>query len=91
MFRSILVTLDDPSQAAETLAVARTVASATGGSLTLLHVERRFSMVLASEAESDLKATAAELGDDGLQVNVVARHGEPATETPERLWREESN
>ena len=50
MFRSILVTLDDSSQAAETLAVARTVASATGGSPTLLRVVPRLAMVLASEA-----------------------------------------
>ncbi len=80
MFRSILVTLDDSSQAAAALVVAQTVAVATGGSLTLLRVVPRLAMVLASEAASDLNATAHELSGGGLRVDAIVRHGEPATE-----------
>jgi nucleotide-binding universal stress UspA family protein len=80
MFYSLLVPLDGTPQAAAALPLARSVAVASGGALTLLRVAFRHDQRAANTAESYLLPIAQELREAVSNVRVCVRHGEPAAE-----------
>ena len=80
MFRSLLVPLDGSAQAAAALPLARTIAQATGGSITLLRVPVTHVEADCQQATSYLEATAEELRRANLSVHTICRAGEPARE-----------
>ena len=61
MFRSLLIPLDGSAQAAAALPMARTIAQATSGSITLLRVPVSHAVSDCQEANSYLEAAAEEL------------------------------
>jgi nucleotide-binding universal stress UspA family protein len=80
MFRSLLVSLDGSPLAAAALPLARAIAQATGGSITLLRVPASHAATDAEQAASYLDQVAAELRAAGLLVDTVVRPGQPARE-----------
>ena len=79
MFRSLLVPLDGSPESAAALPMARAIASATHGSITLLSVPS------PAEAESGqaaiyLAPVADELRQSNFAVEAFVRPGEPAHE-----------
>jgi nucleotide-binding universal stress UspA family protein len=80
MFRSLLVPLDGSAQAAAALPLARTIAQATGGSITLLRVPLSHAVSDCQQATSYLEAAAEELRHANLSVHTFCRPGEPARE-----------
>jgi nucleotide-binding universal stress UspA family protein len=80
MFRSLLVPLDGSPEAATALPLARTIAQATGGSITLLRVPTSHSAAAAQQAITYLDQMAVELRGAEVVVDTVVRPGEPARE-----------
>ncbi|HEX8969410.1 MAG TPA: universal stress protein [Chloroflexota bacterium] len=85
MFSSLLIPLDGSAQSAVSLPVARTVARATGGSITLLRVLPHYEDEPAhAEARHALERIATELRADSLTVDTIVRVGEAADEILEQ-------
>jgi nucleotide-binding universal stress UspA family protein len=80
MIRSLLVPLDGSPLAAAAVPLARTIAEATGGSITLLRVPLSHSASELAEAANYLEAVAEELRGANVPVQTVVRPGEPARE-----------
>jgi len=80
MFTKLLVPLDGTIEAASALPAAKTLARATGGSITLVRVPESVgdpaqSLLGHDIAEDELRATAEELAASGLQVDwVIGAH-----------------
>ena len=80
MFTKLLVPLDGTIEAASALPAAKTLARATGGSITLVRVPESVgdpaqSLLGHDMAEDELRATAEELAASGLQVDwVIGAH-----------------
>jgi nucleotide-binding universal stress UspA family protein len=78
MFRRLVVPLDGSAQSRAALPLARTIARATGGEITLVQVlsgtESR------SVVAAELKRIAAELADAQLMIHTIVRQGDPAHE-----------
>src|SRR5581483_1824261 len=78
MFTRILVPLDGTAESNAALPLARTVARATGGSITLLRVlSEDDGIAVATET---LEHIAHELTQSGVQVSAVVHVGEAADE-----------
>jgi nucleotide-binding universal stress UspA family protein len=84
MFSKILVPLNGTPESNIALPLARTIATATGASITLLRVvpppalpEHHEAMSAAGER---LERVAAELASGGFEVNPVIRQGDPTEE-----------
>src|ERR1051326_6845076 len=71
MFSNILVPLDGTAQSNAALPLARTIAQATGGTITLLRVVKAGDTTRAAEAADELRRIAAELTTDGAPVKTV--------------------
>jgi nucleotide-binding universal stress UspA family protein len=81
MFKRILVPLDGTAESNAALPAARTVAKATGGSVSLLQVlESSEAEASAKETADKLARVAAELAGSGLQVESSLREGQAADE-----------
>lgn len=71
MFSHILVPLDGTPQSNAALPLARTIAQATGGTITLLRVVKADDRTRPVEASDELRRIAAELTTDGPPVKTV--------------------
>jgi nucleotide-binding universal stress UspA family protein len=71
MFSNILVPLDGTAQSNAALPLARTIALATGGTITLLRVVKADDRTRPAEASGELRRIAAELTTDGPPVKTV--------------------
>src|SRR5579864_3980609 len=71
MFSNILVPLDGTAQSNAALPLARTIAQATGGTITLLRVVKADDATKPAEATNELRSIAAELTTTGLPVKTV--------------------
>ncbi|HEY1296949.1 MAG TPA: universal stress protein [Chloroflexota bacterium] len=78
--QTILVPLDGSPQSNAALPLARTLARATDGAITLLRVMSRDDPTTTGYATSNLRKIADELRDSGLDVDSVVRHGSVADE-----------
>ena len=76
MFANILVPLDGTAQSNAALPLARTVAQATGGSITLLRVVKPSESATAAQVLDDLQRVAKELSADKGPVKSAVRKGE---------------
>ena len=71
MFSNILVPLDGTAQSNVALPLARTMARATGGTVTLLRVVKADDAARPTTASDELRRIASELTTDGLPVKAV--------------------
>ena len=69
MFSNILVPLDGSAESSVALPVARTVAQATGGTLTLLRIVHPGHASATEEASAELRRTQAELAESTPRVD----------------------
>src|SRR5712691_476196 len=80
MFKRILVPLDGTPQSNAALPLARTMARATGGAITLLRVLPESVLpddgAAAESAKHQLERVGFELEDDGVHVDCVVRAGD---------------
>jgi nucleotide-binding universal stress UspA family protein len=79
MFSKILVPLDGTAQSNAALPLARTVAQATGGKITLLRVVKPSDRVTSAQASDDLQRIARELTAGEPPVASVVRQGAEIT------------
>jgi nucleotide-binding universal stress UspA family protein len=71
MFSNILVPLDGTAQSNAALPLARTIAQATGGTITLLRVVKADDATRPAEAADELRRIATELTTDGSSTKTV--------------------
>ena len=76
MFSNILVPLDGSAQSNAALPVARTVAQATGGTLTLLRIVEPGHGSATKEASAELRRIQAELAESAPRVDIAAVEAE---------------
>jgi nucleotide-binding universal stress UspA family protein len=77
---TILVPLDGSSESNAALPLARTLAQATGGSITLVRVMTHEDPMSTEHATTNLRKIADELSGSGMSVDSVVRHGRVAEE-----------
>ena len=84
MFTRILVPSDGSAESNAALPLARTVARATGGSITVLRVlqpgDSADDRTTVAAARQNLQRIADELASDTLRVSALVRQGNPANE-----------
>ncbi|HEX8968910.1 MAG TPA: universal stress protein [Chloroflexota bacterium] len=88
MFSRVLVPLDGSSESNVALPLARTLAQASGASITLLRVVPSTVLpadqIASEEAQRSLDRIAGELASAGVRVDAAVREGDPAEQILEQ-------